>query len=175
MANYIAFLRGINVGGQKIITMERLRQQFSSMGFTNVSSYIQSGNILFSSPETNRQLLTSTIEQNLSNAFGFYISTIIRTIDELNAILSDTAFSNCDKETTKQYIAFFQEEPKKPLSIPFFSPTKDLEVVKITRTEAYIVSHLVKGRYGFPNNFLEKELEIVATTRNWNTLDKIIK
>ena len=70
---------------------------------------------------------------------------------------------------------FFQEEPKKPLSIPFFSPTKDLEVVKITRTEAYIVSHLVKGRYGFPNNFLEKELDIVATTRNWNTLDKIIK
>lgn len=113
MANYIAFLRGINVGGQKIITMERLRQQFSSMGFTNVSSYIQSGTVLFSSPETNRQLLTSTIEQNLSNVFGFYISTIIRTIDELNAILSDTAFSNCDKETTKQYIAFFSGRTEK--------------------------------------------------------------
>ena len=175
MANYIAFLRGINVGGQKIITMERLRQIFVSLGFTNVSSYIQSGNILFNSPETNRLILTQTIEQTLSNTFGFYISTIIRTEDEIKAILNDSIFNSYSNENIKQYITFFQEKPQKDVPIPYTSPTRNFEVIKQTDTEAYIVSFLVKGKYGFPNNFIEKELNIVATTRNWRTLDKIVK
>jgi uncharacterized protein (DUF1697 family) len=83
MRRYIAFLRGINVGGHKIIKMVDLAKIFASMEFTNVRTFIQSGNVFFCSDETDESVLLALIETTLSKKMGYDVQVMIRRIDYL--------------------------------------------------------------------------------------------
>lgn len=82
MTTYIAFLRGINVGGKKTIKMEDLVRVFASMGFRNVRTFIQSGKVIFDAPETG-DVLTRKIEKKLLKSFGYEVLVVLRTSDDL--------------------------------------------------------------------------------------------
>jgi hypothetical protein len=74
----------------------------------------------------------------------------------------------------KWYAAFLKEAPGKPPRLPLYSPKHDLELFRLEGREAFLLSHRIAGRFGFPNNFLEDALGAVATTRNWNTVCKMV-
>ncbi|HWV64337.1 DUF1697 domain-containing protein, partial [Chitinophaga sp.] len=91
MTRYVAFLRAVNVG-KRIVKMEHLRQLLETAGFKNVSTYIQSGNVLFASRSNNVAALTEKIEQLLRATYGFEVPTIIRQVSELESVVKNTPF-----------------------------------------------------------------------------------
>lgn len=175
MERYIAFLRGINVSGQKIIKMEILRRAFTESGFSNVKTYIQSGNVLFNSEVHDNSLLIRTIENLIQKTFGFHTDVILRRHSDIESILSSSNFSMIQTDVEKKYyITFLKEEYAEPLTLPLFSKNKDVEIIHQNNMELISISTVYKGTYGFPNSFIEKLTGIPATTRNPNTLNKIL-
>lgn len=89
MKRYIALLRGINVGGNNKVAMPQLRECFEQLGFSNVSTYINSGNVIFKSDETDKLILTAMCEQAIEKTFGFRVGTCIISAAELEEALID--------------------------------------------------------------------------------------
>lgn len=102
---YVAFLRGINVGGKTIIKMEELRKVFSSLGFANVKSYIQSGNIVFETDETDETKLTEKIATAVEWNF-FKTPVMIRTIEEIQDAVANNPFANVKFEEKLFHLVF---------------------------------------------------------------------
>lgn len=176
MVRYIAFLRGINVSGQKIIKMEALRQSFTDFGFGDVKTYIQSGNILFTTEEQPANQLILSIENLIEKKFGFRTDVILRKLTDIEFIVNSDDFSDLRSDDGgKHYITFLKHAYKEPLIIPLFSKNRDVEIIHYNHMDLYSISTAYKGIYGFPNSFIEKLTGIPATTRNPNTLEKLLK
>lgn len=175
MEFYVAFLRGINVSGQKIIKMEALREAFMREGFTGVKTYIQSGNVLFSRSGSSESELINQVERLIVENFGFHTEVILRSRDEIESVLK--ALENKHSERVgeqKLYISFLKNAFSGNLSLPLFSKNSDVEIIYHNSRDFISLSHLHKGAYGFPNAFIEKFTGIPATTRNPQTLQKIL-
>jgi len=175
MIGYIAFLRGINVGGQKIIKMEDLKKMFISFGMGKVKTYIQSGNIIFESSDSDIVKLTLKIEKKLGLELGYEVTVILRTLTEVESILKQNPFKTIKPgEDEKLYVTFMYEEPKLKPKLPLFSTKEDVEVFQIKKLDAFSISRKKNGSFGFPNAVIEKTLKVAATTRNWSTVNKIV-
>lgn len=111
MQRYIAFLRGINVGGHTV-KMERLRALFIELGFDNVTTFIASGNVIFQAHIEDTNALEQQIEQHLLHELGYSVATFIRSASELMAIANYQAFSSADLALADSslYVAFLHEE-----------------------------------------------------------------
>jgi uncharacterized protein (DUF1697 family) len=175
MERYIAFLRGINVSGHKIIKMEVLRKAFAEAGFTDVKTYIQSGNILFNSDEQNTEVLIINIEDLVEKEFGFRTDVILRRRAEIESILNTLRLTQRESgDDQKYYITFLKEEYPQLLPVPVYSKNQDIGIIYHNSKDFISISAMFKGIYGFPNALIEKTTGIPATTRNPQTLDKIL-
>jgi len=174
MIKYAAFLRAINVGGHGLIKMNDLRKSFESLGLKNVRTYIQSGNVLFESPEKNPDILREKIEKRLHKMLEYEVTTFLRTDEEMNDIVEHNPFS--DAKLSKDlvlYVAFLPEEPGKNLKDSLISFNNKNEICKVRNREVYcLIGKKVKTL--FSNNWLEKKLGMRATTRNWTTETKML-
>jgi uncharacterized protein (DUF1697 family) len=176
MTTYIAFLRGINVGGKKIIRMDHLSSLFTGMGFSQVSTFIQSGNVIFSAKETFSEKLGRQIETGLEKALGFTVEVMVRSMKAMADLVEQDPFREVDPaRDIKLYVCFLRNAPASIPALPLVVEKEALEVIAITTTEAIVISKPLKGHYGFPNNYVEKKLEVVSTARNWNTIVKIVR
>lgn len=172
--SYISFLRGINVSGQKIIKMQDLVLLFESFGFSDVKTYLQSGNVLFDSDETDTSKIIKIIDDGIFNKLGYRVTVILRTKQELLAIVDSNPFRDYDGNI-KYYVTFLAEISEQPPTLPIQMNDIENKVFKNENNNVFTVGFNVKGRYGFPNVFIEKEFGVPATTRNWNTILKILK
>lgn len=177
MIRYVAFLRAINVGGQKLIKMAELARIFTAAGFRNVRTYIQSGNVIFDAASANQVALRKKIEKTLQPALGYEVTVILRSLAEVEAIVRRDPFKKIETGAEAMlFVVFLSAEPKRKPKLPRASKTENLEVFAVKDRAAYIVSHRKKnGWFGFPNKFVEKELGVLGTTRNWSTVNKILK
>ena len=175
MITYVAFLRGINVGGKKLIKMEALRREMESLRFKNVRTFIASGNVIFNSADIDRQSLTGKIERKLFKAFEHKVPVVLLTVRELEEIVRRSPFKKIKPGAdVMMFVALLADKPKAKGKIPFRSTTENLEVLAVTDHAAFILCHRKKnGMFAFPNNFFEKQFGVVATTRNWTTVNKI--
>jgi uncharacterized protein (DUF1697 family) len=175
MITYVALLRGINVSGQKMIKMDHLKSFFESMKLQNMRTYIQSGNVLFESAEKDAQSLTKKIEKGIEDTYSFQVSVILRTVDELESVISQSPYKLEEmKETDSLYVSFLAEAPTSEAIEKCMTFQNDLDEFIIQNREVYILIHKSYGNSQFSNNFLEKKLKVVATTRNWATVNKLI-
>jgi uncharacterized protein (DUF1697 family) len=175
MIRYIAFLRAINVGGSKLIKMTELNQMFLSMGFHDVKTYIQSGNVIFLSEEQELTGSNKKIENLLRSKLGYDVTVILRTFHDVETIVNLNPFEKAPvRRNTKLYISFLTKAPAPLPILPITSIKDGLEIFQIINREAFILSHEINGRFGFPNNFIEKVLNTTATTRNWTTISQMI-
>ena len=173
---YVAFLRGINVGGRKVVKMEGINRIFTAAGFTAVKTLIQSGNVLFNSDLDTIGSLKETVEKSLFESLGFEVEVFLLCFEDIIELYNSNPFGARDRNvSTKFYFSLLSGIPHKPLKLPLFSDKLDLELFRIDGQKAYILSHEINGRFGFPNNFLEDVTGLTATTRNWNTIEKLIK
>ncbi len=174
MTEYLALLCGINVSGQKIIKMKDLVKLFESFGFNNVKTYLQTGNVLFDSDETDSAKIIKIIDDGIYQELGYKVTVILRTKQDLLDIMESNPFKDYDGDV-KYYLTFLAETPKQPPDLPIRMNDIENEVFKLENDNIFTVGFNVKGRYGFPNVFIEKEFGVPATTRNWNTILRILK
>ncbi|OAS16354.1 DUF1697 domain-containing protein [Paenibacillus oryzisoli] len=176
MARYIAMLRGINVSGQKIIKMDRLRQLFESMAFRNVSTYIQSGNVIFDGDELDAAILRDRIVHELKEQLTFDISVIIRTPEELQEVVQNTPYATIKADENEQrYVTFLSQVPSEAALAKLAAAQNEVDEYTVKGLTVYL---LIRKNYGdskFSNNFIEKKLGVAATTRNWETVNKLIQ
>lgn len=171
---HVAFLRGINVGGNKLIKMEALADVFKSSGFRNVRTYIASGNVVFETRSSDRRAIAKKIERSLTTAFGHDIAVVVFTLDEIATLVKQNPFKQVENESDViLFVTLLAEGVRKKL--PIGSKTENLEVVALRDRAAFIVGRRKRtGWFGFPNNFIEKEFGVAATTRNWTSLKKLV-
>jgi len=177
MIRYVAFLRAINVGGQKLIKMTELARIFTAVGFRNVRTYIQSGNVIFDAASAHPEALRRKIEKTLQQALGYEVTVILRSLAEIEALVRRDPFKKIKTGAEAMlFVVFLSAEPQRKPKLPLVSKTENLECFAVKDRAAFIVSHLKKnGWFGFPNKFVEKELGVLGTTRNWSTVNKILK
>ena len=186
MTKFVALLRGINVGGNKLIKMDDLKKCFAALGFKNVKTILASGNVLFESTNANEDALAKTIEKKLEDVLGHKVGVQIRSIDEIQKLADRNPFKKIKiTPETRLYITFLPEKPKtgardvparSNLKIPYTSPEKDFRIIEVTNREICSVVDLNLGRGTVEAmGILDKEFGKNITTRNWNTVGKILK
>lgn len=170
---YIAFLRGINVGGHRV-QMKELVTIGISAGLTNVKTVIASGNILFESDETNEALLTENLEKKLWETLGYEVKVMLRTIPYLQELVMSNPFKHIQvDDTMKLYVTFLGKPLQQHSATHMKSEEHGFEVIEISNKEVYIVAYkLPTGRYG-DLLLLDSMLGKHVTMRNWNTVVKI--
>jgi uncharacterized protein (DUF1697 family) len=174
MPIYISMLRGINVGGHKRIKMDQLRQSFEVLGFNQVRTYIQSGNVVFKTGKSSTSKLSKRIEERILNDFGFSVSVISRTADEMETTIANNPFlkeSGIDPE--KLHVMFLSDAPP---------PTALKKLADLTASPNQCRC-FDRGIYfylpnGVSNSVLMKSpvdriLSVVTTTRNWRTVNTV--
>jgi uncharacterized protein (DUF1697 family) len=172
--DYIALLRGINVGGHQV-KMEHLRTLFGELGCEQVRSYIQSGNMFFRSNERDAPTLRAKIEVHLRTSLGYDVATCLRTREELEALVARDPFRGISVTPDMRLAVNFMAEPVlDTLSLPYMTPDGAYEVMGMTPTELFVVWHLNNGRPGNSYGLLEKRFKVPATTRFWHTTLKIL-
>ena len=172
---YIAFLRGINVGGHRV-KMQHLKKMFEHLGLENVRTYIQSGNVSFDAPKINRKLLQNKIEKQLLQELGYQVPTFLRTIAELENSLHAAPFKNMETTPkTRYFIMFTSGQLPKNLHLPMYSQKKDFTVVGIEGEDMFVVLDLNVGKPGNPALFVEKTFKVTTTSRFYHTLVKILE
>jgi uncharacterized protein (DUF1697 family) len=177
MTRYVALLRGINVGGRKLIKMAELVRIFTNAGCQNTRTYIQSGNVIFDSAAANSSALTNKIERTLQKELGYPVTVILRKLSDLEAIVRRNPFKKFAKALDAYpFVVFLRGDPQHKPKLPLLSQIENLEVFEIKDGVAFIIARRKKdGRSGNPNAFVEKQLGVPGTTRNWNTVNKIVK
>ncbi|MBS1771223.1 MAG: DUF1697 domain-containing protein [Bacteroidetes bacterium] len=174
MERYIAMLRGINVSGQKIIKMEHLRSVFNDMKFKNVATYIQSGNVLFDSKETDEAELVQKIEKQIKKIYGWDVPTFVRTIPQLQSVIKNNPFKKIiPPEAVQPYVTFLHTEPTKEQKTMLEALSCDTDTFAVKGREVYTLLYKDKGKPLFTNMFLEKKLKMPGTGRNWLTVNKL--
>ncbi|MFB7910114.1 DUF1697 domain-containing protein [Kitasatospora sp. NPDC059146] len=170
---YIAFLRAINVGG-RTVKMERLRALFTELGLADVRSYIQTGNVFFRTDEPDRAALTARIEAHLEQALGYPVPVLLRTVDEVAALLAAEPFRGVEvTPDVRLVIAFLSEPLPAELSGPHRSPKGDFEVLGTDPGAAYVVVHLQDGKWVTKEMF-GKSYRGAVTSRFLHTTEKIL-
>ena len=169
MTKYIAFLRAINVGGTKIIKMDDLRKMFESFGLSNVQTYIQTGNIIFETKAS--PTLETKIEKHLEKTLGYYVEVFLRSMDEIENIISQNHFAPQPDDTL--HVVFLREKPAKAQVDTLKKYNSPADEFAVSSREVYNLRH-DRDTSVFSNNFIEKIFG-TATTRNMTTLRKIFE
>lgn len=172
----IAFLRAINVGKGRSVKMEQLRSELESLGFTNIRTYIQSGNVVFDASEQDETAIVSLIERHLFNWLGFEVKTIVRTVTEMEAIAASIPFADDETGDTKVYVTLMSEQPASEKVQAVEVLNEDVETIKIIGREAYIRLRTTPyHKTRFSNAYIEKKLGVTATSRNTATIAKMVE
>ncbi len=172
MKTYIALLRGINVGGHKKILMADLRSLFVSLGFTEVRTYIQSGNIVFRTSEKERGL-EGKITEAIELKYGFKVLVLVKKASEIAKIVSKCPFSEEKRE--KSFFVLLGESPSEENIEITAAISYTGEEFHITRNCVYLYCSISYHKAKMSNNFFEKKLKVTATTRNYRTMAKLLE
>lgn len=169
---YIALLRGINVGGNKKIRMPDLKTMFETLGFTNVQTYIQSGNVVFQS-EINTAL-ESKISAKIREVFGFEVSVICRTSEEMEEVIARNPYAETvGFEAEKLYVTFLQNPASAEKLAALQTLSFEPEMYTVSGKEIYVYCFNGYGKTKLENSLFEKKLKVIASTRNWRTINKL--
>lgn len=174
MTAYVAFLRGINVGGHKKVPMAALKRTCENMGLQHVQTLLATGNVLFEAKEKNPEMLAQMLASKLEKTFGFTIGTIVRPASDIEKMIKDNPFRQIRvTPQTRLYVTFLPEKTKSRLAIPYVSPDKSFSILDMTDTALYSVLDLTKTHTTDAMQILDKEFGKAITTRNWNTIQGI--
>ncbi len=171
MQVYVAMLRGINVSGQKIIKMEQLRASFETLGFDQVDTYVQSGNVIFGASKTPLDQLLKKIKGKILSDFGFSVALILRTSEELKKIVDNNPFlKDSETDRSKLHVTFMSQPPSTFNLGKLAGLKSDSDRFHVQGREVYLYCPNGYGRTKLSNTAIEKLLAVEATTRNWRTV-----
>jgi len=173
VAKLIALLRGINVGG-KTLKMDALRLSLAALGLEDVQTYVQSGNVIFAS-KGKSAALARKLEARLLDDFGLRVAVILRTAAELGKVLDGNPFltESPGIDRSKLHVTFLSQKPTQAGLQKLAAIKAAPDQLRVVGTEIYL--HCPNGYGGtkLSNNAIERALALTATTRNWNTVNKL--
>jgi len=171
MTAYMSLFRGINVGGNRIVPMSELKSLHQALGLMDVITYIQSGNVVFSSDETNPAQLAKQIEESFAQKFGFHSQVMVRTSAELDEIIASNPFQNQpEKEPKWIAVLFLTTRPESTALEDLKKTYTGPEEIYLIGQELFVYYPDGVGRSKLTLTLIEKKLKTVATGRNWNTV-----
>jgi uncharacterized protein (DUF1697 family) len=177
MQTFIAILRGINVGGHKKVPMKELKELFEALGFSDVTTYIQSGNVVFRSHDTQpAEYFSEKIGKAIREKFGFDVPVICRTKEEWNETIVRNPFSGKPGfDASFLHGTFLEKAPLENVIEAFnrldFTPEKFF----ISGKDVYLYCPNGYGNAKLNNTFIESRLGVKGTTRNWKTAEALRK
>lgn len=175
---YVALVRAINVGGKNLLKMEVLRALCESAGLKNVRTFLQAGNVAFESNAKNPSLIAAKIEKQLADSLKAEMKVIVLPLEELAKITKRDPFKPIERIEAQGdvmlCVVFFTDKPARAPKLPVKS-TDNLELIAVHDGAAFVVARRKQnGWFGFPNGFVEKQLGVTATTRQWSTIKKFV-
>ena len=176
MTRFVSLFRGINVGGNKSVRMDALKELHESLGLQRVETYIQSGNVVFTSEDAIPVQLSRQIEEAFEHKFGFLSKVMVRSADEFNMTIENNPFKDQPMKETKWVVVMFLA--REPISTALEDIQKTYsgpEELHLTGQEVYIYYPQGIGPSKLTNTFLEKKLKTMGTARNWNTVLRLQK
>jgi len=172
---YISLLRGINVSGQKKIKMSDLKSLYEKLGFKDVLTYIQSGNVIFNTDIKNRAEIITLTESGIKGKYKFHVSVTLRTRREISSIIKKCPFGTVDvaRDGAKILVTFLSAKPPKDKLALIKKSVAASEKIALMGNEMYLYCPNGYGKSKLSNSFLENKLGVVATTRNWKSVHKL--
>jgi uncharacterized protein (DUF1697 family) len=176
MKTFISILRGINVSGHKLIKMKLLQELFETMGFVNVRTYIQSGNVVFEYPPATPEILEAKISAGILASFGFDVPVIVMEKSDLVKIASENPFlTERHEDVSFMHVTFLSPEPAKDLVSQLREVHYPPDEFILQGNSVYLYCPKGYGNTKLSNTFFEKKLQVQATTRNWKTVLELIR
>ena len=174
MPRYVAFLRAINVGGH-IVKMDQLRKLFAELGFTEVETFIASGNVLFTSPSKSGPALEKKIEKHLGAALGYQVATFVRTAAEVCAAAAHEPFAAAVMKVPYHnlYVSFLRDAPPAAAKRAVEALSSKNDEFHINARELYWLSRLPFSETKIGGALLEKTIGGPATMRSVSTVRKL--
>jgi uncharacterized protein (DUF1697 family) len=174
MKSYISMLRGINVSGQKMIRMLELKAIYESLGFSQVETYVQSGNVVFNCAEQDRASLAALIAAQIERSFGFAVAVFMRDTAEFQRISESNPFVKRNEDPAKLHVTFLQQPPTETDLRQLEIPKGETDELFVGPREIFLFCPNGYGRTKLSNNFFERKLKSPATTRNWKTVNTLL-
>lgn len=168
----LSLLRGINVGGHKKVKMSDVAQLYGSLGFTDVRTYVQSGNVVFSTQHEDATRVAKQIEKGLKDALGLNVTVFVRTTSELTDVVEQNPFKK--NEPIRVHVTFLSTQPHDVPTDRIEAAKADGELLSVHNREVYLFLPDGQGKTKLSNSFFEKVLNVRATTRNWNTVTALL-
>ena len=172
---YVAFLRGINVGGKNMIKMETLRDCFEALGFENVKTYINSGNIIFETTKTDDKKLAGRIEKAIENEFGLNIKTMARSRSEIEELVKNNPFDGQFENDKDLHVFFLDEELSGEKRELLLSNNSEKETYFVRGREIFCLLRVSVLDSLMGKDYIGKKLKVPATARNWRTVNKVLE
>jgi uncharacterized protein (DUF1697 family) len=176
MTTHLALLRGINVSGHNMMKMEALKIMLESLGFQNVRSYLQSGNVFVDTEEESASKVGFMIKQEIFKVFGHEVPTIVIAKHDLELCFKNNPFiKEKDIDIKKLYVVFVASVLKKEnihdLKISQFKPDEAV----IDENRIFIKYAVGAGKTRLELKYIEKKLNVIGTIRNWNTVTNLLR
>ncbi len=173
---HVALLRGINVGGSNLIKMADLRASFEAMGFADVVTLIQSGNVVFSSKPTTKAKLVANIEAALSARFAVALRVVVVSAAELAVIVDEAPTGFGGRPGEYRYDVLFLKDPLTPQSaLAQVTAKPGVDTVDAGRYVLYFRRLIAKATQSQLSRIVQKPVYQSLTIRNWNTTTKLAK
>src|SRR5262245_26440293 len=173
MATYIALVRGINVG-RNVLKMERLRALWAALGFTEVRTYIQSGNVVFEAADAPSKQ-AARIESSLEGETRLPVSVILRTPADLKRLVAKNPFlKQKGVDPSKLHVSFLADKPTKEGLKRLAAIDAGADQYQVAGQEIYLHCPNGYGKSKLANSALERALGVRATTRNWRTVETLL-
>ena len=171
----MCLLRGVNVSGQRKVDMKALQNLFVDLGHEDVTTYIQSGNVVFTSPSADPAAVGEAIEEGMAGELGVDASALVRSRDELAAVVEANPFLGAGADPRTLYVTFFASQPDAGRLAEIEPAAFEPDRFHLAGREVYLHCPNGYGRTKLNNAFWGRRGGVAATTRNWNTVTKLLE
>jgi uncharacterized protein (DUF1697 family) len=173
MTRWLALLGGINIGGKTTVPMADLRTVFADLGYRQVQTYIQSGNVVFEEDTGDEDRLIAAIRPALAARFGWEIPVLLRARPELDAVVAGNPYLDRQDDPTKLLVTFLAAEPAPDRVARLQPPPGETGELTLAGRQLYLHTPDGYGKSKLSNAYLAKVLGVAATTRNWKSVTKL--
>lgn len=176
MSTYIAILRGINVSGARPLPMKEMKEIFEGLKCGNVRTYIQSGNLVFEGSKIDPAAFASKVEAAIKKKYNYEVPVLVRSLDEMKDVAKANPYlTNKGIELDKLHVTFLAEAPKQAEAEKITGTTFGNDSFALHGREVYVHCPDGYGNSKLNNNWFESKLKVRATTRNWRTVNELVR
>ena len=171
---YLVMPRGINVGTRNRVPMAELRSKLADEGYAGVATVLQSGNVVVSTESDRPDEVAGAMQRLLSDEFDVNVPCVVRTANQVLGVLERNPLQEIVSDPSRYLVNFLSKEPDPEVAGALLEEDHSPEAIAIEGSEAYVWTPDGVKAMTLSYAYLEKRFGVVATARNWNTLEKIV-